>query len=149
MTPREVVLEAVNHRETDIIPYALSIHAEIWEKLDAHYGGRENVPAHETFLAGHGADWKGNETLPNNQFRDRFGTLWVQGNIFRMVEPTLKEPSLAGYEFPDRSSPPSATSSSSASWSCTWRGWTRSCICPSSRCASATTSAASGARSWA
>ena len=101
MTPREIVLEAVNHHETDILPYQLGIHAEIWEKLDAHYGGREHFPAHETFLAGHGADWKGNETLPNNRFRDRFGTLWVQGNIFAMVEPTLKEPSLAGYEFPD------------------------------------------------
>ena len=100
MTPRETVLEAVAHRETDIIPYALSIDAEIWEKLDAHYGGRENFPRHETFLAGRGADWKGNETLPNNQFRDRFGTVWVQGNIFHIVEPTLKEPSLAGYEFP-------------------------------------------------
>ena len=102
MTPREIVLEAVSHRPTDIIPYALSIHAEIWEKLDAYYGGRENFPGHETFLAGSGADWRGpqDEALPGDQFRDRFGTLWQQGTIFRMVEPTLKEPTLAGYEFP-------------------------------------------------
>jgi uroporphyrinogen decarboxylase len=91
----------VNHRPTEVIPYVLSIDAEIWEKLDAHYGGRERFPQHETFLVARGADWKGNETLPDNRFRDRFGVEWVQGTIFHITEPVLKEPSLAGYEFPE------------------------------------------------
>ena len=100
MTPREIVLQAVSHHETDVIPYILSIDAEIWEKLDAHYGGRDHFPKHETFVAGHGVSWRGNEDLPGNRFRDLFGTVWVQGNIFHIVEPTLKEPSLKGYTFP-------------------------------------------------
>ena len=100
MTPREIVLQAVNHHETDVIPYALSINAEVWEKLDAHYGGRENFPRHETFMAGRGVRWQGDESLPGNRFRDLFGTVWVQGNIFHIEEPTLKEPSLKGYRFP-------------------------------------------------
>lgn len=101
MTPREIVLEAVHHRETDVIPYILSIHSEIREKLDAHYGGPDRFPQHETFLASQGVNWHGNDELPGNRFRDIFGTVWVQGNIFHIVEPTLPEPSLAGYEFPE------------------------------------------------
>lgn len=99
MTPREIVLEAVAHHETNIIPYALSIHSEVKEKLDAYYGGKENFPEHETFLAGRGCEWKA-ESLPGNQFRDIFGVVWQQGNIFHIVEPVLKEPTLEGFEFP-------------------------------------------------
>jgi len=99
MTPRKIVLDAVNHRETDIIPYVLSIDQEIWEKLDAHYGGRENFPKHESFFAGGGVAWQA-ETLPDGGFRDIFGVVWTQGNIFHIVEPTLKEPSLKGLRCP-------------------------------------------------
>ena len=99
MTNREIVLEAVAHKKTDIIPYAININFEVWEKLDAYYGGRENFPQHETFLAGMGCNWRA-ESLPGNQFRDIFGVVWQQGNIFHIVEPVLKEPSLKGFEFP-------------------------------------------------
>jgi len=99
MNPREIVLEAVAHRETDIIPYAININAEVWEKVDAHYGGRENFPEHETFLAGTGWNWRA-ESLPGDRFRDVFGVLWQQGNIFHIIEPVLKEPTLKGFEFP-------------------------------------------------
>lgn len=99
MTPREIVLEAVAHHETDIIPYSLSIDEEIWEKLDEYYGGRENFPEHETFFAGTGFDWR-QEPLTGDRFRDTFGVVWQQGNIFHIVEPALKEPSLKGFKFP-------------------------------------------------
>lgn len=99
MTAREIVLEAVAHRETDIIPYALSIHSEIWEKLDEYYGGRENFPKHESFLTGVGYNWQ-SEFLPGNRFRDEFGVVWQQGNIFHIIEPVLKKPSLKGFKFP-------------------------------------------------
>lgn len=100
MTPRETVLEAVAHHETDIIPYILSIDLEIREKLDQHYGGRENFPGHDAFFAGAGFNWKGNEPLPGNCFRDAFGVVWQDGSIFHIVEPRLKKPSLEGFEFP-------------------------------------------------
>jgi len=102
MTPREIVLEAVNHRPTGIIPYGIGIEAETWPKIDAYYGGRENFPARETFLAGRGFDWRrGGETLPGNRFSDAFGVIWQQGNIFHIVEPALKRPSLEGFRFPE------------------------------------------------
>jgi len=99
MTPREIVLEAIAHHETEVIPYILSIDADVRERLNAHYGGAEKFPQHETFFAGSGYNWR-TEDLPNNQFKDAFGVLWQQGNIFHIVEPVLKEPSLKGYEFP-------------------------------------------------
>jgi uroporphyrinogen decarboxylase len=105
VTPRETVLKAVNHEPTETIPYILSIDQEIWEKLDEHYGGRENFPQHESFIAARGVDWRGDgageEDLPDGHFRDIFGVEWVQGNIFHIVEPALKEPSLEGYPFPE------------------------------------------------
>lgn len=99
MTHREIVLETIAHHETDIIPYALSIHSEIKEKLDEYYGGQENFPEHETFLVSQGCNWQ-SEQLPGNKFRDIFGVVWQQGNIFHIVEPALKKPSLKGLEFP-------------------------------------------------
>jgi uroporphyrinogen decarboxylase len=102
MAPREIVLEAVNHHPTEIIPYALGIEAEMWPRIDAHYGGREHFPRHEIFFAGRGFDWRrGGETLPGDRFSDAFGVIWQQGNIFHVVEPALKKPSLDGFEFPE------------------------------------------------
>ena len=100
MTPREIVLAAVRHEPTGVIPYILSIHEEIWKKLDRHYGGRAHFPAHQTFVAGRGVAWRSHEPTPGDRFKDIFGTVWEQGSIFRMVEPALKQPSLAGFEFP-------------------------------------------------
>ncbi|MFP4057742.1 MAG: uroporphyrinogen decarboxylase family protein [Candidatus Brocadiia bacterium] len=99
MTPRETVLEALRHRPTDVIPYELSIHEEIRKKLDAYYGGAESFPAHESFLAARGVEWRC-EDLPNGHFRDIFGVEWTQGNIFHIVKPVLEQPSLEGYRFP-------------------------------------------------
>jgi len=99
MIPREVVLATINHQPTDIIPYILSIDAEPRKRLDEYYGGPENFPEHEAFIVGRGVNWRA-EDLPDGRFRDIFGVVWVQGNIFHIVEPVLKEPSLAGFEFP-------------------------------------------------
>jgi len=101
MTPREIVYAAINHENTTPIPYLLSISPEIQQELNEYYGGAEKFPKTTSFFAFSGCDWKGNETLPGNRFRDRFGVLWQDGNIFHIVEPILKEPSLRGYRFPE------------------------------------------------
>ena len=99
MTPREIVLEAIAHRETHVIPYVLSIDPEVRARLVEHYGGEEGFPEHETFLAGAGYDYRA-ESLPGNRFRDTFGVVWQDGSTFHIVEPVLKSPSLKGFEFP-------------------------------------------------
>ena len=81
MTNREIVLEAVAHRETDVVPYTISIDKEVREKLDEYYGGKEKFPEHEAFMAGYGYDYL-DELLPDNRFRDEFGVVWQRGDIF-------------------------------------------------------------------
>ncbi|MBM4046975.1 MAG: hypothetical protein FJ279_17875 [Planctomycetes bacterium] len=102
MTPRETVLSAVQHRETDVIPYVLSIDPEVRQRLDAHYGGPDKFPKHTAFFAGSGVNWRGPgpAPAPGTRFRDIFGVEWQQGNIFHIVQPALREPSLKGYQFP-------------------------------------------------
>ena len=102
MTPREIVLAAINHEPTDVIPYVLSIDAEVRERLNVHYGGPDKFPKHQAFFAGGGVDWRGRgQPDAGEHFRDIFGVLWQQGNIFHIVEPRLKEPSLEGFTFPE------------------------------------------------
>ena len=100
MTPKEIVLQAVTHHETDVIPYMLSVEAETRERVDEHYGGRENFPEHDRFFAGQGCPWR-SEDLPDGGFRDIFGVKWEQGTTFQITEPALKEPDLSGFEFPE------------------------------------------------
>jgi uroporphyrinogen decarboxylase len=99
MTPREIVLQAVTHHETDVIPYILSIEPDVKKRLDAHYGGPEKFPKHSVFFASAGFNWRAKD-LPGGGFRDVFGVEWMQGNIFHIIEPLLKQPSLKGFTFP-------------------------------------------------
>ncbi len=101
MTPREIVLDAIAHKATDVIPYIISIHPDVAARLDEHYGGRDKWPKHQTFVAAAGVNWRGDAPAEGERFTDIFGVEWVQGNIFHIVEPALKEPSLKGYEFPE------------------------------------------------
>jgi len=100
MTPKQIVLDAIAHKNTDVIPYMISIDPEVAARLDAHYGGRENWPKYQSFKVGAGVDWRGPGKRDTERFKDIFGVEWVQGNIFHITEPALKEPSLDGFEWP-------------------------------------------------
>ena len=100
MTPKDIVLDAIAHRHTDVIPYTISVDPEAAERLDAHYGGRDKWPGRRTFFAGLGADWRGGQPAEGELFKDIFGTEWKQGNIFHITKPVLESPSLKGYTFP-------------------------------------------------
>jgi len=102
MTPKEIVLAAIHHEPTDVIPYILSIDPDVRGRLNEHYGGAENFPRSEAFIVSAGVDWRGKATpQPGGRFRDIFGVVWEQGNIFHIVEPRLKKPSLKGFTFPE------------------------------------------------
>ena len=101
MTPRQIVLDAIAHKNTDVIPYIISIDPDVALRLDKHYGGRDQWPKYQSFMAGAGVDWRGPADRDAARFRDIFGCEWVQGNIFHITEPVLKEPSLEGYQFPE------------------------------------------------
>lgn len=110
MNARARVIAQIKHQETRPLPYTLGWEAGVLgyrgveERLDEHYGS----PRWKTLLD------SSIRRLPNPNAgvaaydgvhpydTDVFGTRWqVDRRPFHLVEPALKEPTLAGYRFPD------------------------------------------------
>jgi len=102
MTPREIVLDQIHHRETTEVPYTLAFEADVGERLDEHYGGTEWRQRIVPYMAQCGGVAKQpNEQIDETRQRDAFGTIWRTDKLPRtVVEPGLKEPSFEGYAFP-------------------------------------------------
>jgi len=102
MTPRELVIAAIEHEETPTLAYTLEVESPIDEDLDAHYGSgewRERIVNHIIRLSP--LDSEGNEAVGEVYTRDMFGTLWRRDlRPFHLEEPGLKQPSFDGYRFP-------------------------------------------------
>jgi uroporphyrinogen decarboxylase len=102
MTPREIVLEQINHRETAQVPYTLAFEDEVGPRLDEHYGGdawRERIVPYITQC---GSVARGpSEEIDDAHHRDAFGTVWRTDVLpTAVVEPGLKVPSFKNYAFP-------------------------------------------------
>ena len=92
--------QALDFQESDVIPYNIIIEESVYARLDEHYGGRDKWPKYEDHIVRTGPNLR-SEDLPNNMYKDRFGVTWYDGNIFKIVEPILKEPSLEGFQWPE------------------------------------------------
>lgn len=100
MTPRERVLKAINHEETDFVPYNIFFDEGVREKYAEWVGDPDfdrDIQEHFLWVS---ADQRKTE-LPNGEYIDEWGGHFKQGNIFHLVEPRLPEPSLKGFTFPD------------------------------------------------
>ena len=123
MTPREIVLEQIHHRETARIPYSLgrlsnpgerfsewaeSVGAdaaheeEVGVRLDEYFGGDAWRGRLIQYIAQCGNVARDpNERLDAIHQRDAFGTVWRRDKLPpSVVEPGLKAPSFQGYAFP-------------------------------------------------
>jgi len=98
LTPRERVLMALAHHETDFVPYNIHIDADPAGRLDKHYGSAEWRSRICNHVGGVGVNW--GHDPGGGDWTDLFGVRWTMGNIFRSTEVPFKEPSLAGYEWP-------------------------------------------------
>ncbi len=102
MTPREIVLEQIHHRETEQIPYTLAFEPEVGTRLDEQLGGeawRERLIPYIAQRGGVARSTK--EELDVTHHRDAFGTVWRTDELPPVVvEPGLKAPSFEGYAFP-------------------------------------------------
>jgi len=105
LSPRERVRREIAHREAAPVPYVLGIEDPVAAALDARYGTSawrgllQNaiVDVVETRL---GVEDYGTAGRP--VVTDLYGSRWrIDRRPFHLVEPALKEPSLAGYHFPD------------------------------------------------
>ena len=99
MTCKERVYQALNFQESDIIPYNIGVHADVVQRLNEYYGGRDKWPKYENHFVSKGWNW--HQDLGNDLFKDPFGVTWHQGTIFRIVEPVLKEPNLKDFQWPE------------------------------------------------
>ena len=100
LTCKERVYQALSFKESDIIPYNISVEASVVERLNEHYGGRDKWPKYENHFAGTG--WSaGRKSIGNDLSRDAFGVIWQEGTIFKVVDAPLKEPSLKNLKLPE------------------------------------------------
>ena len=116
MTPtqRQLVIDQINHRQTDVLPYVLRFVSDTGEhvddygtdvadRLDAYYGGPGWRALIDNAIAQIGAPELGVDTNQGPIYTDVYGAHWrVDRRPYHLSEPmVLPEPSLAGYSFPD------------------------------------------------
>ncbi|MBM4459561.1 MAG: hypothetical protein FJ011_17680 [Chloroflexi bacterium] len=99
--PRCRVLQALRFEQPDICPYYIWVDPEMMAPLARRYGVAD-VKA--SVICDHQVM---REIAPLRQalsadvFRDDFGAVWQQAAEMHVTQPTLAEPSLKGYVFPD------------------------------------------------
>jgi uroporphyrinogen decarboxylase len=99
--PRDRVLKALAHQESDICPYYVWIDPQMAGPLASWYGVSDVkdiiVVDHQVMY-----DFSARpRPLSDDSFVDEFGAVWRQGAELHVERPALSEPSLNGYTFPD------------------------------------------------
>ncbi|MCE5325103.1 MAG: hypothetical protein LLG01_01685 [Planctomycetaceae bacterium] len=102
MTPRQIILDQIAHRETDPVPCTLAFEGGVAERVDAHYGNADWRKRIIPYIAPCGGiAWPPNQRIDEAHHRDAFGTLWrTDKEAPVVIEPGLKKPSFDGYDFP-------------------------------------------------
>ncbi len=106
MKPRDIVLNQINHQETDVVPYTLDIEGEVSDRLDTHYGNALWRDRLKPYIKKMGVVntmqgmWASNDA--SNVSRDLYGSRWrTDLRPIHLEEPALKEPTFDGYEWPE------------------------------------------------
>lgn len=109
MTPKERIIQAINHQETDIIPYSIELTAEARKKIVAYYGDPDFIKKLKFYYAGTGASgFPREKRINDNTFQDAFGIQWEQSedNGFGVAKNHIfTEETFDEYEFPDPTMP--------------------------------------------
>jgi len=108
ITKREVIRAVLDGKKPPYVPWSISYTYEAAEKLRNYYGTDDIERPLENHILGLGNDIGFFDNLGDDIFRDHFGVKWnrkVDKDIGIVDEIILKEPTLAGYEFPDPEDP--------------------------------------------
>jgi uroporphyrinogen decarboxylase len=103
MTPREIVLEQIHHRETKVVPYSIDFEEDVAKRLDAHYGNPDWRNRLEKFIVGTGVvDTTRKKPIDREGYaRDPYGSIWrLDRRPFHLETPGLTQPSFDGYRWP-------------------------------------------------
>jgi len=103
MTPREIILNQVQHRETEIVPYTLTFEGDIEERLNAYFGNLTWQRRLKKYISQieivH--TMKKIPTHRSGYHRDPYGSIWRMDQLpFHLEQPALAVPSFAGYQWP-------------------------------------------------
>ncbi|NLO04489.1 MAG: hypothetical protein GX131_01530 [candidate division WS1 bacterium] len=104
MTPRERIVAAIAHRETDYVPYIIPIDPVVIERLNNHYGSDQWRRRIHSFSQAVGVNWGAARQEGTRQWTDAFGVVWEDApgaGAWHSVDVPLKQPTLEGYEFPE------------------------------------------------
>lgn len=100
MTRKERVLRSIRHEELDFLPYQIEIDPSVSKRVGEYLNNADFADAIEQHKIGASARPPHLEE-DDGFYTDAWGCRFQKGNIFHLVDPPLKEPSLGGYEFPD------------------------------------------------
>jgi uroporphyrinogen decarboxylase len=107
MTRKERVKAAIAHQETDFVPFQMDCLTAAEKKLKACFGTddlSEVIGNHLVLIEPSYYSLFIKEHLDHARFTDAFGALWElkpNEDIGTVIGHPLKEPTLAGYDFPD------------------------------------------------
>jgi uroporphyrinogen decarboxylase len=104
MTKRDVIHLVLEGERLPYVPWSFSFTEDAKDKLRAHYGDVDLEEALQNHLLPLGSEIGFFEDLGDHRVRDVFGVVWdrtVNRDIGFVENQLLREPSLAGYSFPD------------------------------------------------
>jgi uroporphyrinogen decarboxylase len=108
MTPRERAIKAIQHQETDYLPYTVDFCGDAYEKLVRHYNGTTFLNGVEQHIVKTSAfGFPRENKIGNDIYQDAFGTQWdrsVDKGVGVIVSPLFTEETFDRYEFPDPTS---------------------------------------------
>ena len=104
ISKRQIICDVLDGKRPPYVPWSFSYTYEAAEKLRNHYGVQDIEGPLENHILGLGNDIGFFNDLGDDIYQDFFGVKWnrkVDKDIGVLEEIILKEPTLAGYEFPD------------------------------------------------
>ena len=104
MKPRDYIINQINHRETDIIPYTLSFEGDLETQLDDYYGDAKWRNTLQAYMKNVSVvdTMKKTPTEQAGHEVDLFGTVWrTDLRPFHLITPGMKNPTFNGYTWPD------------------------------------------------
>ncbi|MDO8685899.1 MAG: hypothetical protein Q7J78_04420, partial [Clostridiales bacterium] len=107
MTTKERVIYAINHQETDYVPYTVEMCREAFDKMVEFYkdpGFMNKVQEHIVLTGASG--FPREKQISGNIYQDEFGTRWdktMDKGVGVIVAPIFTEDTFDEYEFPEPS----------------------------------------------
>ncbi|MEW6355204.1 MAG: uroporphyrinogen decarboxylase family protein [Planctomycetota bacterium] len=102
MTPRDMILSQIHHKETKPVPYTLPMEKDVGDRLDAHYGGPDWRKRLATYIVRVQAVQTNERTpIDATYSRDPYDAIWrMDRRPHHLEKPPLERASFEGYAFP-------------------------------------------------